>query len=157
METHSLAHLFSYSESVLGKLAEGMSAEDWLARTNGANDAYWVLGHLAVSRRLILRWHFKPGPAKDGWEDSFMSGRGPQGAMPVTVSELLREFSERGKELSLRLAEWKPEEAERKVEPYPDGGNTAIGGIRWLYMHEVYHLGQLSLLRRLRGKPGVEL
>ena len=48
------------------------------------------------------------------------------------------------------------EQLSRPLEkPMPDGANTVAGLVRFMCFHESYHIGQLGLLRRLLGKPGL--
>jgi uncharacterized damage-inducible protein DinB len=55
--------------------------------------------------------------------------------------------------------QWESLTPEQLVKPLgrtlPDGSDTTEGALRFLAWHEAYHFGQLGMLRRLAGKPGL--
>ena len=151
-----LAHGYRFNEKVMGGVTTGLDGEDWLRRACGdASHAYWVLGHLAVSRRSLLRGLGKDIP-QEAWEASFARGSKPVQEITVAPSVLAEDFLSSGRLLQELLASLDADEAS---SPYsrklPDGSQTKEEVIRFYYWHESYHLGQLGILRKICGKPGL--
>ena len=154
----AVAKLFHFNHQFLDSVTTDFSDADWLAPpgTKGGNHAHWILGHLAVSRRALLRGVGKPVPPEP-WEKAF--GRGSQpvaGKDGPSPAALRQDFLASGALLHDHLASLSPEEA---AAPYgrklPDGSESVSGAAHFLFLHECYHIGQLGLLRRILGKPGV--
>jgi hypothetical protein len=152
---HEQARQYRFNDRFLGVLVDGFEEPDWRFRPEGGgNAAIWIVGHLAAVRRQIRR-HLGENLPKVPWEDSF-----DMGVDPATIdswpdpADLLADFHASGEPIEARLHAMTPEEASRELEhAFPDGGNTMEGWLRFFYFHETYHLGQLGLLRRMRGKP----
>jgi hypothetical protein len=71
----------------------------------------------------------------------------------ISGAELAADFKAGGAPLADRLAALTPEEAAVPWEhPFPDGSQDVGGAASFFHFHEVYHLGQLGLLRRMLGK-----
>lgn len=146
-----------FNENVLEAATKDFTEEDWLRRLeSGTSHALWLCGHVAVMRRGFLRALGKE-LASVAWEPAF--GRGSQpgdGLAGITPQALKEDFRATGEALAARLADMSDEEAQR---PYPrklpDGSTTLEGAAHFFYWHETYHLGQLGILRRACGKPGI--
>ena len=146
-----------FNENVLATATKDFTEDDWLRRLEGGTShALWICGHLAVSRRGLLRALGKElAPA--AWEPVFGRGSKPgAGLVGVTSQELKDDFQATGAALAERLAAMSDDEAQR---PYPrklpDGSTTLEGAAHFFYWHETYHLGQLGILRKACGKPGI--
>ena len=156
--TSELARQFAFNGRTLTLLADGMEAADWACRPgeSGGNTPHWILGHLSVSRRYLARKLGAEIP-EDGWESHFgMNAEVGDTAGYPAPDALLEDFDAAGKTIARLLAELDAEAA--AVEwgsKFPDGGRTIVEGARFLHFHEAYHLGQLGLLRRICGKPGI--
>ena len=156
--TADLARQFAFNDRTLVMLAEGMEAADWACRPSesGGNTAHWILGHLSVSRRYLARKLGAEIP-EDGWETRFgMNAEAGDTADYPAPDALLEDFDASGKTIARLLTELDAQAA--AVEwgsKFPDGGKTIAEGARFLHFHEAYHLGQLGLLRRICGTPGI--
>ena len=152
-----LGDRFFFNRQTLMRIVEVFEPDDWAKRpvAAGGNDAHWILGHLVLSRRYLLRKLGEELP-KDPWEEGFNMGAKPAGTEGYPPpGALLEDFHALGKRLSERLGAMTPEEArEPWGSSFPDGSDTLAGGALFLHFHETYHLGQLGLIRRLLGKPG---
>jgi hypothetical protein len=161
-----LARLFAFNNGFLDALTRDFTPDDWrFHHVEGGNPAWWILGHLVASRRTLLRgagvevekaeWEAafargsRPGEPGDG-----PSGDGPSGGQSP---EALREdFHAGGRLLEERLTKVTPEEISRPFgRKFSDGSDTLGGAAHFLFLHECYHLGQLGLIRRMVGKPGI--
>lgn len=151
-----LAGRFVFNDGLLATVADGLAEADWAARPpGGGNSAHWILAHLCATRRLLLGKLGEVAPG-GGWEERF--GRGSEHGERVDApapAELLAEMRRLGPRLAERLRALSEAEAARPWgRAFPDGSDTLAGGASFLFFHEAYHLGQIGLLRRMRGKPG---
>lgn len=150
-----LVHGYAFDDRMLAAVAAGLERDDWLHRPNGANHAQWLLGHLAASRRdacRLLGGELDAAP----WEAHFSRGGQPGPGDDVPVDVLREAFVDAGRTLRDLIVGLSDEQLATKIaRPFPDGRDTWRGALHFLYMHEVYHVGQIGLLRRLRGKPGI--
>lgn len=152
-----LVHGYAFDDRMLAAVSADFDDADWRARpAEGANHAHWLLGHLAASRRdaaRLLGGELDTAP----WERHFGRGAGPGGPADDVPVELLRQaYVDAGRTLRDLVVGLSDEQLETKIgRPFPDGRDTWRGALYFLYMHEVYHIGQIGLIRRLRGKPGI--
>ena len=150
-----LAHRFFFQRGTILVCIEGMQGDDWSVRAGGGNSAHWVLGHIAVSRRVLLRYLDAPAEPAD-WEELFArdAEHGDPAKFPAP-EVLLADIHERGKDITARLTSMTDEEADAELpRPSPDGGTTVADRARFFQFHEAYHIGQLGLYRRLAGRDG---
>jgi uncharacterized damage-inducible protein DinB len=145
-----------YNRLFLKLLVRGFNEEDWLRLpAEGLSNALWVLGHLAWGRMTLLRRLGEELPG-EAWENHFSIGSRVEGSPGISASELLDKFTLLGRLLVDRLESMEQESLGSPLEkPMPDGTNTVAGLVRFMCFHESYHLGQMGLLRRLNGKPGL--
>jgi len=156
MNLAHLTHGFRFNEKVLGGVTVGLEGEDWLRRAcPEASHAYWVLGHLAISRRSLLRGLGKDLP-QEPWEASFAKGSKPGQELTVAPSVLTEDFNSSGRLLQEWLGSLDEKDASSPyVRKLPDGAQTKEEAARFYLWHESYHLGQLGILRKVCGKPGL--
>lgn len=147
--------LKAYERSYMGlklNLRDISDADGRVEPAGGGNSINWVLGHVVMTRRLVLRL---------------------AGAEPVSGPELVELYSgeegvvfdrSRARPLERLVAELDASQ-DRLREALPGlspealaapARNTTVADLlTFLWFHEGYHNGQLGLLRRLVGKPGV--
>ena len=145
---------YCFNSRLLARLTEDFSEEDWGHRGDQLNAAHWVLAHITGARRGALRLMGQEAPRAE-WEQATALGSDRDGfkSAPL-VPELLGEFEALGSKIDGRLAELGPRGLSKTTDAdLPDGSSTIGEGIFGLYMHECFHLGQLSLIRRMLGKP----
>ena len=151
-----LGRRFLFNQNVLDMAGGGLTPEQWAATPpGGGNNAHWILGHIATTRRSLRRKLGEDLP-KEAWEEAFGYGAQPAGTEGYPSVEALREdFATSGEKLGSQLAEL---DAAAVAQPwgstFPDGSDTLGGGVGFLYFHECYHLGQVGLLRRMNGLEG---
>ena len=149
----ALAARFRFNESVAAHTAADLTPADWVHRLGDSSHAYWILGHIVVSRRSLLRNLGKELPVEP-WEIAFGKGSrpGPLHAGPAP-RELLGELKAAGELLEKHLGAMTPEAAAAPyVRKFPDGSATCEAAAAFMHWHESYHLGQLGILRRACGK-----
>jgi len=151
----TVAAQFRFHEGMLARTVEGFEEADWLHRPGEANHALWILGHVAATRRYLLR-RLGEKVDEEEWEKAFGQGNRPGDKLEPAPAALIKDVQSMGAQLEMRIRSLTLEETEAPIEkPMPDGSKTRAGMVRFLLFHEAYHLGQLGLLRRIRGKPGV--
>jgi len=151
-----IAHQFRFNETMLDMVSEGFGEDEWRARLGDANSAHWILGHLAHSRRHLLR-RLGAELAEEPWEAAFAPGVDSEKIDPASLAptaELNADFKARGDGLSRYLVGLTDEAAAEEWTKMPDGDSSLGGGIRFLFMHECYHIGQVGFVRRAVGKAG---
>lgn len=152
----AIAQTCAIGDRFLDGLVGDFTAADWAVRDGAGHDPRWLVGHLAVLRG---RMAFMLGlPALEApWESSFSRGTTPADVPPgLDIREVLAAFHATHAAMA---GAWESVTEEALARPLgrtlPDGSSTVAGGLGFLAWHEAYHLGQLGLLRRLAGKPGV--
>ena len=154
-EMEILARQFAFGDSFLKVIVEDFSLPHWdKSAGGGTNSAHWILGHLAVSRRFLARL-VGAELEKEDWEATFDMGAdfGVTEDSP-SPPELFTRFISAGKVLRATLEGLDEEGCERELKrPFPDGSKTAAGAARFLQNHELYHFGQIGLIRSLCGLP----
>lgn len=155
-ELMPLAHLYAHGDRALSALVGDFTEGDWRVKDAAGHDSRWILGHLAAVR-LRLVGMLGGETLSANWMADF--GRGTSAEdMPADLDpEVLLEAFHSAHANAAEL--WEHVDADRLVLPLgrtlPDGSDTLGGAIRFLLWHEAYHLGQLGLMRRLAGKPGL--
>ena len=96
---------FRFNEKVLDRALDGFAGEDWVRRlVEEGSHALWILGHIAASRRALLRGIGREMPAL-AWEAQFSRGSRPAEASdPSLPPVLLEDFRQSGAILTEHLA-----------------------------------------------------
>ncbi len=153
METTELARLYETVHRVVRLNLGGISEEDSLkVPPGGANCINWVFGHVVATRQVVLRlagaeswWDEERARTYSAGEDGSWS---PDRALPLEV--LLADYERSQELLAGALPRLSPE-----ALAAPGFFGTVGDTLAFLQFHEGYHAGQLGILRRVLGKPGV--
>ncbi len=154
---HALIQRFRFNDKALAATVEGFTEDDWRRRASpDSSHAFWLLGHIALTRRILFR-KLGGDMTTAPWESAFAKGSKALDGDFVVSPEILRaDFAESGRRLEARLSALTAEDAAAPYgRTFPDGSSTIEGAAHFLYWHESYHLGQIGLLRRVCGKPGL--
>jgi len=148
--------LFVFHDQALTKTTRGFSDDQWLARVGDSNNAHWILGHLACCRRSALRRLGAELPAEP-WEAVFGRGSSVTTALEPPVEPLRVAFAEAGAAIGQQLEVLEADDLEADSgRTWPTGSSTLGGMLAFmLHFHEPYHIGQLGLLARAAGHPGL--
>ncbi len=148
---------FRFNSVFLKKICKDFKPEDWSFTPEvGGNPAIWVLGHIALYRRVILRG-IQEAIEEEPWEAYF-----PFSSTPDLTKDypdagfLLDDYSANGDRIIERFTAL-PKEAEEEEwqRELPDGSHTLKACANFFHFHESYHLGQIGYIKRLRGMPGL--
>jgi len=155
MDISSLLQSLKFADSVVNRNCEGISHEESLIHPEKQGQNFnWVLGHMVRTRNDILGILGK----KPLFEESKFSVYTPKGFVPekaVNVKELQNCFNALQRELQNGIESLTPEKLQQPasvVPNRPDTVGSVLGTILW---HEAYHAGQLGIIRRTVGQPGV--
>ena len=144
--------IYQINERLYSKALDGVSPAHMNERAGGAgNSLLFVAGHLLASRHVLLALMGSDTP--NPWGEFF--GRGAPhlaaSAYPP-IDEIRVGWQKVTEELNRRLEEISEAEL-ATVVPYefPVDDRTVLGAIAFLAMHESFHIGQFSLIRKLLG------
>lgn len=141
------------SYGALFRNLEGITHEESLVMPPEGNCLNWVVGHIVSGRnRMMTQMGIAPV-----WQMDlafFYSGREearwtPQKA--VDLKSLLTDLARSQQEL-LNALEAVPE---AMLKTPDEKGRTLADALTFFHFHESYHGGQVALLRRIVGRPGV--
>jgi uncharacterized damage-inducible protein DinB len=144
---------FGNNVRLLGLNAAGLT-DELAARqpADGVSSASWILGHVVLSRRGIVRMLGGQLPQDPAWKQHYArggSGAGAHLAWPALL-EAFQATDAALKEAFQGVADW----------DLP-AQNPGLGieqpleqVVAFLFMHECYHLGQIGVIRKLHGLPG---
>lgn len=142
----------------LGQALEGITHEDSLRPTATGQTINWLVGHLADARSGALALL----SGTRAWPEAELAAykRGAASLTPdqaLPLEELVRRFTGVQDTLLQHLSQLTDERAAQKA-PFSPSGNPdeTIGSLLGvLAFHEVYHVGQVGMMRRLAGKDRV--
>lgn len=158
MDTALDAHLGTYAlnQAILARCLDGFAGGDWTTADAQGHTALWVVGHLATCRQLVLEAAGARPPAAT-WTVAFAKGTRPA-AVPrdLDPQPIAADLQASGGTLAAALRALPAEALGRSTgKSWPNGSDTLLGMVGFFAWHESYHLGQLGLLRRMVGKPGI--
>jgi len=157
---HLLEDTRKYTLGLVGDLSD---KEMVFQPQPSTNHALWLLGHIVTSEDgLILRWCGGRSAMPQDYRQLFFMGTRPQADPSVypKKGEVLRVLAKVHaqalkvvKGLSAKQLDARPE----GYDQMPEGARDLFwskGACIWHHaMHEASHAGQITLLRRLLGKP----
>jgi len=153
MEAKELVRMYERSYMGIKLNLRDVTEEDARHEPPGdANSIGWVLGHLVMTRRLILRTAGADPVGDPALLEIYSGEEGVRfdRSRAFPLERLLADFGESQARLLPALAQLTPDALSAPVR------NTTLGDLlTFLWFHEGYHNGQLGVLRRLAGKPGV--
>lgn len=134
----------------------GLSYEEVHRRAGlTAGSMLWIAGHVLVYRSRMLQ---AAGLTFDcPWVSLF--SRGATLLSPAEypdMDEIVRFFDDLTARLNTAIGSLDESALERETEirtPVPD--RTTRGVIAFLIYHEAYHVGQMALIRKILGYPGI--
>ena len=151
-----VAQLYAMDTPLYAKALDGLDREALLRRPGGqANGLLWIAGHLAGARCGLAR--LLGATVRFPWPRLFVRGAEAPGDDDLPeVAEIRRAWDEGSSAFLARLAEVGEAELEApSSRPYPIEDKSVRGAIVFLAYHEAYHIGQMSLLRKWLGQPGL--
>lgn len=152
---HTLKTQFDLQTRLYHNVLDDISDAEAGERFGEANPIIWIAGHLLSTRHSMSQ--VGGAPMEDPWRDLFGHGNGYRAdANYPTLDAIRAKWNTLSDHISAGLAHL-PEAALGSDAPaqVPGSDGTLGGMLAFLMHHEAYHLGQLSLLRRLHGKEAM--
>ncbi|HSE40644.1 MAG TPA: DinB family protein [Acidobacteriota bacterium] len=157
MDKSTLLHSLNFSDIVINRNLEGINHQESLIKPQpDGHNFNWVLGHIVRTRNEILQLLGKE-PLYPETKFDLYSPKEYTDEKAVKVEELREAFNRLQKELKNSIESIAPEKLQHRASLSPekrldDTVGSILATILW---HEAYHAGQLGIIRRLVGKPGV--
>ena len=158
MNNEAICRQFGMTNWFLEQGLQDISHKDSLKATPTGQTLNWVVGHLADARNGIIAWLIgEPAwPVDETAQYKRGSGAlGPDEALPL--DELASRFRKVQDALVEQIGAITPERAQEKApfSPVNNPDETVGSLLATLAFHEIYHLGQIGMLRRMVGQPRV--
>jgi hypothetical protein len=152
-----IAHGLTRSMMMLKRFTADLKPDEYLHRpTDKANCAAWLIGHLTLSDRHVLKL-LSPSNLPElpaGFEGRFSQEEGcPQAGEFGDVSTLVPVFERNRTALIEALRRATPEQLDQPVgKPNPMFGT--VGELaNFMALHSAMHAGQITIIRRSLGRP----
>ena len=159
LTNHKESVLFALrsSQALVRKMVEDLQAEQWNHQPcDGANSADWIIGHLAmVDRRILKAFGTTELPSlPEGFEEKFApTGQPATGGNSGEPKQLLNLFNAH-RELLIAAVQHADEETFKKEVPSKSGLFKDLSEASlFMGIHTATHVGQLSTIRRSLGFP----
>ncbi len=151
MDSETLSKLFGYNMMAIETNLEGITHEESLFQPQaGGNSINWILGHIVASRGAVMKLVGEDSIWSE--EDAAPYGRGSpilNESMARPLEKIHSALTESQNKLLGRLKEMSEEDPTSRQE-----NQEKFEQLAFLQFHEAYHAGQISVMRRLVGKPG---
>ena len=147
--------IFSFNEPFLYQALNGLT-EDELRRapSDRNNNMLWVAGHIAQTRATVLS--FLGDPVDTGWGKRFDRGAALVDASQYpTADEIERVMRDVSPRLNAKLTSLTDDVLTRPASIQVPGTTTLSDELAFFALHESYHVGQLSFIRKSPGYPGL--
>lgn len=156
-----IAHSLFVSQAMLQRFISDLTPPEMLHRpADNANCCAWIVGHLVMSDRSMLkRLGVAPGdmpPLPDGFDKRFSRDEGcPQANEFGDVSILLPLFLAHREQLIAAARAATPDQlttpVQSRIPVFKDVGEC----LNFMAAHTMMHTGQISTIRRSLGRPPV--
>jgi len=154
METdfRNISGIYKTNTEIVNRAIAGIEPEHWLKQPgDDSNHLLWMLGHVVVHRGLVLKYL---GVDWDtSWAPLFARGaeRGDADKYPTT-EEMQAAWQQVSATLSAALKEASAEVLNKEAPKGPLSFDGKLSGsVAFLALHDSYHTGQISFLRKWLG------
>lgn len=158
MNTDFLRSQLRMSGWFLEQALKDISHDASLQPTSTGQTINWLVGHLADARNGALAVLSGKGAWPHAELAVYKRGAGARSAdQALPLEDLVHRFADVQDALLQQLGALTDERAAQKA-PFSPGGNPdeTVGSLMGvLAFHEVYHVGQLGMMRRLAGRDPV--
>jgi len=152
----AIAAMFANTDQVFRGALADMTEQAWLHRPGDGNHLAFLATHLVAARHYVVG--FAGGTSTDPLEKYHGGARDIEGMNGLpSPEETLTAWNEVAPILHETLDTATEEFLnEDSGLPFPTPGPTRLDALIFLAQHELYHIGQMSLLRRISGLPAAE-
>ena len=151
----TLDHL-AVSNGLFKAALKDLSYEELHRRAAGPTSSMlWIAGHITMARVMMLRLAGEEMPVE--WSELFSRGaRIEKPHLYPKIESIIEAWDRATDLLKSRLPELSEDQldaASPREFPVPD--RSLRGALAFLSYHEAYHIGQMGLLRKVLGYPGL--
>ena len=154
----AIAYALMTSQALFKRFMEDMTPQDYLHRpTPKANCAAWIIGHLTLSERGVLKRLAAPLPElPEGFERRFSRDEGcPQADEFGDVTKLMSLYDEHRNRLIAAVRSATPEQLDKPLDKPHPMFRTVGEVVTFMALHGMMHAGQISTIRRTLGRPPI--
>ena len=152
-----IAHSLAASHRMLQRFTGDLEPAEYLHRpTAKANCAAWLIGHMTLSDRYVLKMFGVTDlpTLPDGFENRFSRNEGcPEAGDFGDVSTLMPLFNEHRTLLVEAVKRATPEQLDKKLEKSMPMFATVGEFTNFMAQHTAMHTGQITIIRRSLGRP----
>ena len=133
---------------------EGISHEESLVQPMPAgNTINWILGHILATRNPLhqLLGVEQAWPAELAYRYTGLDGAGWTPDAAVALRTIAAELARSQQQVMAAFDEMSSHTLARRA----NDGRTVAEVFGFFHFHEAYHTGQIALVRRIVGRPGV--
>ena len=143
---------FAVSAARVEKAIDGLSDEEFYRAPDSVNHMLWLLGHAANTRLGLIV--LMGGPDQRPWNDLFSRGSQPgdEASLP-SVDEVRASWRAAVPALNAHFETLSDEDLGRTcAREFAIADKSILGAAAFLAGHEMYHLGQMAVLKKWLGK-----
>ncbi len=150
------------ARSMTERMLEGLQPSDWFWQpADGMNPIAWHVGHMAFAEYFLCLKRLRGRiPEDESLVTTHFLKKYKQGSRPnadpgenYEPDAILRILAGIHEQAMRELGEQTDATLEVPSQPPHPVFTTKLGAIEWCSQHEMMHNGQITLLRRLMGKP----
>jgi len=152
----TIAYALTTSHALLKRYVADLTPQEYLHRpAPKANCVAWLIGHLTLSDRNLLKRFGAPLPElSEGFEHRFSRDEGcPQAGEFGDVTKLMPLFDEHRDRLVAAVRAAPPDVLERPLDKPHPMFNTVGQVATFMALHGAMHAGQITIIRRSLGRP----
>jgi hypothetical protein len=143
---------------MLMRFTEDLQPQEYLHRpTPKANCAAWLIGHLALTDRNMLKKVCNVSdlpPLPEGFEKRFSRDEGCPQAEDFGDVKILRDiFNQHRDRFVAEVQKMTPDQLAKPSEREHPMFRTAGEMINFMALHTAMHVGQITIIRRSLGRP----
>ena len=150
------AEILRINTKLFRNCLHGMTQEQAQARPSGeTNSALWVAAHMVKARYGLLKW--LGAERRNPLPGTLLTARSIDDVREwPALPDVLAAWTDASHALRDRLAAMTAAQLSTPVEVrFPVFEQTTFALLVFMVQHDSYHLGQLSVLRKLAGLPGM--
>jgi uncharacterized damage-inducible protein DinB len=153
-----IATIFAINDNLVRQALDGLTEEElWKAPTDRNNSLLWIAGHMVQTRAAMLQ--LLGEPVETGWGKVFERGAPPATGANADrypsrdeVERVMREIAPR---LHAKLASLDDTYLAGPARIQVPGTKTVADELAFFALHDSYHVGQMSYVRKGLGYPGL--
>jgi uncharacterized damage-inducible protein DinB len=152
MDFSIIKGMFKTNADIFEKVTQAIPQEQWLTQpSNDSNHLTWVAGHVVVHRAIVAEMLGAQWSAP--WRKLFIRGAKRVSADQYPdAEEIRRAWNDVSEKLGTCLSNVTEQDLAKPAPPgVPTMDGNVDGFVAFLCLHETFHVGQLSYLKKYLG------